>query len=129
MAIKPVSTLEVSDWSHPKDKDPKTVFQVQPFSQTVKNYIADHAVAVEGEDDGASVRPLTGTLRTLRVRFGLVGVKNFPGWATTEHEDPVAGRKVPTDEFLNTIPSDVFEALADHINKLNSFTKEDAGKS
>lgn len=71
----------------------------------------------------------TGTVRYSRVRFALAGVDNYAVKYASVQNPLGVGPDVASDEFLDTIPDDVFEWLAGVAEKSGRVTVEEGKKS
>lgn len=68
-----------------------------------------------------------GEVKRWRLKFGLVGMENFPGFET--EAGPWAGSVVVTDAFLDTVPDEWLTWFAGEIKRRTDVSVADAGKS
>lgn len=108
-----------------------SVFLIGAPTDRQRAAILDVAAAMSHADEegNRSISIRTGSLRRLRIRFGLRGVKrNFPGWES-ETDPHGGGLPVPTDAFLASIPDSAAIELDEAIAALTDVSEEEVGKS
>ncbi len=94
------------------------------------------ALSVEADDTAgdlskraAKIDVRTGTVRLARVRFALANVDNY-GVKYESAPNPLGvGPDVPSDNFLDTIPEEVFDWLSDLAEKSGRVTVAEGKKS
>jgi len=108
-----------------------SVFLIGAPSELQRAEILDSGASMSNPDANGdrSIAINTGSIRSLRLRYGLRGVvRNFPGWDTTP--DPHGGsRHVPTLHFLATIPDSVAAEMDTAIVALTDLSEDTVGKS
>lgn len=116
-----------------KPKEGHSVFKLRGLGKRTRAFTQDIAayVRTEGEEERTIIETRTGSVRYWNVKYGLIGVENFEGWAS--EPDPnghlPSDEKVPTDAFLDSIPDDTFSAISARVAELSTLTVEDAEKS
>ncbi len=107
-----------------------TVLLIGPPSDRQRADILDAAAAMTSadEDGNRSISIRTGSLRRLRLRYGIRGVvRNFKGWET--RPDPFGDdRPIPSDRFLETIPDSAAVELDEDIAGLTDVSEDEVGK-
>ncbi len=117
-----------------KPKEDHSTFKLRGLGKRTRAFTQDIAayVRTEGaEEERTIIETRTGSVRYWNVKYGLIGVENFPGWeaeADSNGHIP-ADEQVPTDAFLDTIPDDVFSNISARVADLSTLTIDDAEKS
>lgn len=125
--LKPINMSRTVEYVFPDDTtEPATVWRLRALTKRERRDVLDDGSRGRLGPSGVEVSQRAGSLNWGFVKRGLAGVEHFPGWAD---EAGSAGRRYPTDAFLDTIPDDYFDRLSGQIALLSSVTEDDAGKS
>lgn len=106
-----------------------TVFELRPLTHYEQAYIDNAASLTTVDPDGTQhVAIQAGTMQTLRVRCGLVGVRGYP-LTPTFVTDKCSKRKVVDLAFLETLPRDVFVELSHEVQRISGVDEGEAAPS
>lgn len=132
--MRPIDPKQVSLLVHPLDAalptEDQSVWHLRGLTLRERAYVQSQGARLIGagaiaEEQKFELR--TGDAQRWRVKFGLVGVDNFPGYM--RERGPLDGAMVAADSFLDTVPDPVIVWADEQIRRLTDVSVEDAGKS
>jgi hypothetical protein len=138
--LKPIDVAQLTEWSWEGDKgEPRAVFLLRPLTKRQRSLVQNECLLPirrqffkpDGTVDHVDVIQQTGSGAARYCKMGLAGVKDnsFPGWADEPAGAGLAtSARVPTDAFLDSLPDQVLDAMAEKVQLLSMVTEPDAGK-
>lgn len=132
--MRPIDPKLTRRFIHPSEEnlDPglQTAFLLRGLTFRERTFVESQGTRMIGatqrkEDMQFDLR--SGDMKRWRIKLGLAGVENFPGWAT--EPGPFDGAPVAADSFLDTVPDFALAWVNERIKDLTEVSEADAGKS
>lgn len=123
-------------WECDKDGNPlpdATIFHLRIPTLTQRKYLADRSARVrtDAEDDERALEIRMGFTTSLRLKFALTKPENYGAPWEDEPDliDEQSGRRLPTNDFIASIPDNVATFLNDEITAMLTCSEAEVGKS